>query len=108
MRLIASASAGARGIVEKLKENFVLPYQAELAARALLDRFEPLFEIAYIGVERAVTHLQPRVHLPLRRDLPVHLPHPEPTALAGPERILDCDDEGRERERKPFHGGRSW
>ena len=44
----------ASALVEHLKEDFVLAYHAELAAGALLYRFETLLQIAHFGIERGV------------------------------------------------------
>ena len=57
--LDAVLRAGASRIVEQLKEDFVLPYHAELAAGALFDGFESLLEIPYFRVERTVTRFRP-------------------------------------------------
>src|SRR5882672_3111576 len=95
---------GLRG--HHLEEHLVLLDQAELVARALLDRLEPLLQVAHLGVERAVALRQPGVGLLLFLHLALEAPHPQPAALAEPQRILQREDEAGERAGQYFH--RSW
>ncbi len=97
-------SRAARSLAE-LEEDLVLPHHAELRARALLDRLVAALEVAHVGVERIVARLQPRVSIPLRRELPVELAHLQPAALAEPHRILQRGDQRDEGESEPAQGG---
>src|SRR5574340_1692017 len=76
---------GRPGIFLHLVENFVLLDHAELGTGALLDGLKPLLEIAHLGVQRGVARLQTPVDFPLRGNLAIHLPDPEPASLAQPE-----------------------
>src|SRR5258706_15771926 len=89
-----------------LVEDLVLLDHAELEARALLDRFEPLLQVAHLDVERVVAALELRILLAVLREAAIELPHLQPAPLADPERILEGDEQRGENDGERLH--RSW
>src|SRR4051812_4443600 len=77
---------GAGTVRLELEQHFVVLDHAGLAARALLDCFEPGFQIAHIGVERFVSRLELFVGLALLRELAIVFAYLQPAALAEPHR----------------------
>ena len=71
-------------VAHDLEKYFVMFDHAQLAAGALFDGFGALFEVAHFGIERCVAHLGLLVDFLLRVDLPVYVPHFQPTAFAQP------------------------
>jgi len=72
-----------------LEENLIALDHAEFAASSLLDRFEADFQILDLGFQRRVAFLKAAIDFALGMNLLFHLPHPEPTAFAEPQRVLD-------------------
>src|SRR5690349_9961445 len=94
-----------------LEEELVAAHHAELPARALLDRFAALLEVAHFRGERRVARREVRVLACLFRYFGLQLPRAQPAALADPQRVLDQDDQGAEDRREEFHPKRpnaSW
>src|ERR1700694_5528781 len=101
---LAGSGRTGRRVLRQLKKYFVVPNHAQLRARPLLDRLEPLFEIPHLGVEHRVASLEFGVDVLLRLDLAIELPHPQPTAFAEPHRILEGEDECRKDEGEKSQG----
>src|ERR1700694_739930 len=101
---LAGSGRTGRRVLRQLKKYFVVPNHAQLRARPLLDRFEPLFQVPHLGVERRVASLEPGVDVLLRLDLTIELAHPQPTAFAQPHRVLQGEDQCRKDEGKESQG----
>src|SRR6185436_11515687 len=86
-----------------LKKNLVAADEAELVARALLDRLGAGLQVAHLGIEGAVAPLELRVLRLLGLELVLQAPRGEPASLAEPERILDQHDEGDDRGAEELH-----
>src|SRR4029079_19214579 len=95
-------------LFDDLEEDLVRPEQAELVARALLDRLEPLFQVANLRGDGGIAGFQPCVLLALRRDLLVELPDAEPSPLAEPQGELDGDDQRAQDAGQDLHVIRNW
>src|SRR5438105_6419718 len=90
-----------------LVEDFVGTRHAELVARALLDRLGAGLEVAHLGGERGVTHLERGIPAFPRGYLPVEVPGAQPPALAKPERVLDEEDERGKDDAEHSHRARA-
>src|SRR5690349_21620403 len=93
--------AGAAGLY--LEEHFVLADHAKLGTSALLDRFGASLQVAHVGIERIVAHLELRIRLALRRELAIRFANLQPPSLAQPHWILQPDDQQAESKCKPAH-----
>ena len=100
--------------LDDLEEDLVVLHHTEFAPCALFDCFEPLLEIAHLGIECIIPRLQTLVGRALRPDLLVYFPHAQPASFSEPQRVLDERDQCRKNQGKQAHAAmprpaqRSW
>ena len=85
-----------------MKENFILPNHAQLAARSLFNGFMTLLEVAHFRIERGIAHLQFPIYFVLPRHLLIDFPYFKPTPLPQPQRVLQQGNQGDECKRQYF------
>src|SRR5262245_22466947 len=85
-------------LLDQLEEDLVASDHPELASRAFLDGIESDLEVLHFRIQGLVARPQLPIGFALRADLPLHVPHAQPPALAQPEGILGKQYQPRQGE----------